>query len=315
MILLALLSCFDKPVADEAPTTHSFTFINSCEETVWVGSFGQNGTSAINGGGWKMESKAVLSFDVPVSNSGRVWARTGCSFDENGLCPEEGVDCCATGGCLVDDKNFGLACTQTGKPPASLVEWTLDAPSGNGPIDTYDSSMVDGWSTPTRMFPTADFNPEPDPGMDPNFWCNESGCKADKKLACPEGYAVPGSPDSCYSPCQVATNAAKDETKYCCVCSMKEPITCPDEACAGGYGCTPYHDPAYPADMVCNPWSDDPARAWDQKAQDYIKTVHDACPNVYAWQFDDSNATYHCRKTDGLVGYTIEFCPENDVDG
>jgi hypothetical protein len=254
-----------------------------------------------------------MSFDVPVGNSGRVWARTGCTFNDQGSC--DSGDCCATGGCLTSDgKTFGLKCAQTGKPPASLVEWTLDAPSGNGPIDYYDSSMVDGWSVPTRMFPTADFNPLPDPGMDPNFWCDMSGCKADKDLVCPRGYEVPGSPESCYSPCQVATNAGSEETKYCCSCSMDKPITCPDAKCAGQYGCTPYHDPAYPADMVCDPWSKDASRAWDTQAQSYIRTVHDACPNVYAWQFDDLNATFNCRKTGGLVSYTIEFCPENDVD-
>lgn len=306
--------CSPNMQIDASTSAHTFTFKNSCNEPIWVGSFGQKGTPSLNSGGWELAAKGnsgdTFTIQVPVANSGRIWARTGCTFDANGLC-KSGVNCCKTGGCLVsDNKTFGLKCTQTGVPPASLIEWTLDATSGYGPIDYYDSSMVDGWSVPTRMYPDSNFNPDPDPGMDSNFWCTSSGCGA-VKPSCPKGYEVTDSPNSCYSPCQVATNMGQEETKYCCSCSMTDPITCPDPKCSGGYGCTPYHTPPYPADMVCDPWSSDLSRTWDDNSKSYISTVHQTCPNVYAWQFDDSNSTYHCRKTNGLVNYTIEFCPSN----
>jgi len=293
-----------------APTGHKFTFKNSCSETVWVGSFGQNGTPALNGGGWKMEAGASLDVVVSVGNSGRVWPRTGCTFDDKGACPA-GVNCCATGGCLGADGNFDLACAQTGVPPATLQEWTLDAPSGNGPIDYYDGSLVDGWSVPMKMTPVAGtFNPTPDPGIG-SWWCEMDGC-TEGMPECPEGNKVAGSPMSCWSPCQVATNAGSpDATKLCCTCSLTNPITCPDAACAGGYGCTPYHEnPPYPSDMTCDPWNKaDPSRAWDDNAQSYITNVKSACPKVYSWMFDDVSATFNCRKSGGLVDYMIEFCP------
>ena len=293
----------------QAPSAgHTFTFKNRCSETVWVGSFGQNGTPALKGGGWKMEAGASLDVVVSVGNSGRVWPRTGCTFDDTGACPA-GVNCCATGGCLGKDGNFDLACTQTGAPPATLQEWTLDAPSGNGPIDYYDGSLVDGWSVPMKMTPVAGtFNPTPDPGIG-SWWCEADGCTEEAPV-CPEGNEVPGSPLSCWSPCHVAKNAGSaDATKLCCTCSLTDPISCPDAACAGGYGCTPYHEPAYPADMICDPWNKDAERAWDTSSQGYIANVKKACPKVYSWQFDDTKATFNCRKTDGLVDYIVEFCP------
>ena len=58
-----------------------------------------------------------------------------------------------------------------------------------------------------------------------------------------------------------------------------------------------------------NPWDTDKSRAWDATSQEYIANVHKTCPGVYAWQFDDVNGTYNCRKTNGLVDYTVTFCP------
>lgn len=256
-----------------------------------------------------MDPNVVQEVTVPVGHSGRVWPRTECAFAEDGTCTGAG-NCCVTGGCLTASNVFGLACAQTGVPPASLVEWTLDATSGNGPIDYYDMSLVDGWSVPVSMRPIPDtYNPTPDPGIGA-WWCEPAGCTEGEPV-CPDAYKVEGAPGACWSPCQAATRAGSaDATKLCCTCSLTDPITCPEANCAGGYGCTPYHDPEYPADMVCNPWNTDTARAWDATAQSYIANVKAACPKAYSWQFDDVKATFNCRKTGGLVGYIVEFCPD-----
>jgi hypothetical protein len=195
------------------------------------------------------------------------------------------------------------------------MEVTLDAPSGNGPYDTYDISFADGWSVPAAMISDAGtFNPNPDPGLKAP-WCIQSGCTAEP--VCPDEYKVEGSPRSCWSPCQHAVHTGMsdlDQARLCCACTMvptppgQPAITCPDAGCE--YGCTPYHDPAYPEDMTCNPWDTvNPSRAWDASALSYISAVKAVCPQVYAWQFDDHAATFQCRKTDGLVNYTVTFCP------
>jgi len=292
---------------------HTLTFVNQCTETVWVGSVGNNGHAPLNGGGWEMAPTTTMSVQAPVGWSGRFWPRTGCSFNEEGLCPESGVKCCASGSCLTsDNKNFGLECGFSGTPPASLIEPTFDAPSGNGPYDTYDVSFVDGWSVPVSMEPDqGTFNPDPDPGIEAP-WCRSSGCTSAPQ--CPDEFKVEGSPNSCWSPCQHSALLGDASAKLCCACTMEptpagqKPLTCPDAGCQ--YGCTPYHQPPYPEDMTCNPWDqDNPDRAWDATSLSYISAVKAVCPEVYSWQFDDHAATFQCRKTNGLVNYTVTFCP------
>jgi hypothetical protein len=62
--------------------------------------------------------------------------------------------------------------------------------------------------------------------------------------------------------------------------------------------------------MVCDPTGlANGGRPWDATAQSYVTNVHAACPDIYAWEFDDALGTFHCRKNSGLVDYVIEFCP------
>lgn len=283
-----------------AVTGHSFEFFNNCDETVWVGAIGNPGFPVLNGGGWEMLPQAHQSVDVAVGWSGRFWPRTGCTFDASG----NGT--CLSGSCLeADNKTFGLLCGYSGTPPASLVEPTLDAPSGNGPYDVYDVSFVDGWSVPVSVLPVAGtFNPEAPPGLQAP-WCTLSGCS--DAPVCPGPYVLPGSPNSCLSPCQ-----ADPSDKNCCSCSLSSPITCPEAACSGAYGCSPYSIPPNPVDMTCDPWNKNTSRAWSDLAQSYISAVKTVCPNVYSWQFDDTAGTFNCAKTGGLVDYTVTFCPESE---
>jgi len=294
------------------PTTHTVNFVNQCTQSIWVGSSGNTGFTGLNNGGWEMGATGsgtdTTTLQVEVGWSGRIWPRTGCTFNAQNLC-DGFTPCCTSGSCLTsDNKTFGLECAQSGIPPVGIIELTFDAAGGLGPYDTYDVSFVDGWGESLSITAVAGtFNPTPDPGLQAP-WCTVSGCTA--APTCPSGLSAGG--DSCWSPCQNAVNnkdPADTQNKLCCVCSTTSPIACGDATCAGGYGCTPYHTPAWPADQVCNPWNTDKARAWDTTSLDYIANVKTSCPTVYAWQFDDHAATYNCRKTDGLVDYTVTFCP------
>jgi len=313
--LLFILACNSSPelepiMAVVSPVGHEVIFKNQCKEKIWAGSVGNAGFPGLSDGGWEMDGGTVKKLTVPVGWSGRIWPRTGCAFKVDGICPILGVPCCASGSCLqADNRNFGLRCGFSGTPPASLIEVTFDATSGNGPYDVYDISFVDGWSVPVKVEPVAgSFNQRPDDPRILATWCTTSGCTA--KPACPSGYEVPGSSDSCFSPCQVAIRSrSPDANKLCCSCNLTTACTCHDSCCTGQYGCTPYHNPAYPADMICNPWNQDTSRAWNSTALRYISAVKAVCPKVYAWQFDDYAATFNCRKTAGLVNYIITFCP------
>jgi len=320
ILCTVLVACKDKPITDpapkelssKAPSTHAVHFVNHCTQTIWVGSVGNSGFSPLNNGGWEMGPKGSatdkVSLQVEVGWSGRIWPRTGCNFNSQNLC-DGYTPCCTSGSCLTsDNKTFGLECAQSGIPPVGLLEFTFDAPGGWGPYDTYDVSFVDGWGEAIAVEAVAGtFNPQPDPGLKAP-WCTQAGCTSSP--ACPTGLSAGG--DSCWSPCQHSVNSGDPtdtQNKLCCVCSVKSSIACGDAACAGGYGCTPYHTPAWPADMVCDPWTKDTSRAWDATSLKYISNVKATCPKVYAWQFDDAAATWNCRKTGGLVDYTVTFCP------
>ena len=304
-----------------APATHKFTFLNWCEQDIWVGSFGQAATPSINGGGWKMAARVKgsaptpMTFDVGIGNNGRVWPRTECTF------PGDGLNHCATGGCVDASNEFALKCAGAGNPPAALIEWRLDAPSGLNkkiPVDYYDGSLVDGFNIPTKMSAVAGtFNTDADPGMDRGRWCTPAGCA--NYPVCPAEYA---DGPNCWSPCKASTRVDKpvdaaDALSLCCTCSLTdEADVCPKPECAGSYGCTPYHYPMHPADMICDPTgATNGGRAWSATAQSYITNVHAACPSTYAWQFDDTRGQFNCRKdrsstgAPGLVDYLIEFCP------
>ena len=295
-----------------APTTHTVDFVNNCTQTIWVGSSGNSGFDGLNGGGWEMGAKgtatASTTVQADVGWSGRIWPRTGCTFEASGLCTGF-TPCCTSGSCLTaDKKTFGLACLDSGIPPVGIIELTFDAAGGLGPYDTYDVSFVDGWGESMSIVANAGtFNPQPDPGLQAP-WCILSGCTASP--TCPVGLSAGG--DSCWSPCQNSVNSgdpAATQEKLCCSCSMDSPVTCGQAACDGAYGCSPYSTPPNAANQTCDPWNPDTTRAWDAVSQSYIANVKASCPQVYAWQFDDKAATFNCRKTGGLVDYTVTFCP------
>jgi|GEM_PF-1339098 len=319
IILLFVLSSWIVP---SAVADHKITFRNYCTQTIWVG---QDGTSK---DGWEMLPNTTVVKNVPVGFSGRWWPRTGCTFGEDGKCPTKGVDCCNSGGCLTSDPEyFGLVCNSGGNPPVSLFEPTFDAASGHGPIDYLDLSAVDGFSVPMQMAPDPGFNTVPDPGMDSRFWCQVKGWVTNP--ACPPDL-WDNDKKICWGPCKYFTvvkgvNSGDTKANICCDNTNVDFPPTPTKTCEhddfiGGFGCTPYHIPPYTESQTCHAkdpgkhgyWGDIVDPAWPGIATSslqYIANVNSAIPGVYAWQFDDLKSTYFCRKTDGVVDYTITFCP------
>jgi hypothetical protein len=310
---------------DKVPTggTHAMQVYNNCQETIWLASSGNCKTQdnpctkyfdPPKGANVEIDENAHIVFHVEQGWQGRFWPRTGCKFNQDGLC--DAGDCCDSGGCVNKDNKFAKACFYSGNPPVLVIEPAFDAPSGNGPIDYFDASMVDGYNVLISIAAIADtYNPSPDPGMDPKYWCTTAGCNSSP--TCPE-FLKDSSTGNCWSPCQYAVRsqlAMAEQEKLCCSCNMKEVCTCPDSCCEDHYGCSPYvldddKKQQYPPNMCCDPWGKlNNNRPWDQKYINYIDDVKKACPEVYAWQFDDFKSTINCRKTDGLVDYKITICP------
>ena len=103
----------------------TFTITNNCGSIVWPAAIPV-------GGGRQLNPGQTWSLNVPAgTSSGRVWGRTGCSFSGN------------SGSCQTGDCAGALSCTLSGKPPATLAEFTI-----GGAQDSYDISVIDDFNLP-----------------------------------------------------------------------------------------------------------------------------------------------------------------------
>lgn len=312
VLCLALLAL---PAAAQSfpgcPTwSHQVKFVNQCASSVTVtetpGCFPDSNSN-------------------PPFNGGRCWpkqAAGGFTLAANGQSGSQKVVpiiSCWSG-------NYGLSCTGCKVAIATLAEFTFDGGLDSsynklpGLIDTYDVSMVDGFVLPVEIQP----DPSVQQGGAP---CQTAGCSSSP--TCPPMLDNGGG--SCLSPCKYAVSqgmSSADQEKYCCTCSMTTSAPCTSDpknpnqvpaACQGQFGCSPFSPPgnSNPGSACC-PWFNvavqecsaaSADRAWDSWAQAYIANVHAACPNQYAWQFDDLGATATCEGQNAPMAYIVTFCP------
>ncbi|KAG1338656.1 Thaumatin-like protein [Cocos nucifera] len=152
----------------------TFNIVNNCPYTVWA--------AAVPGGGRRLDRGQSWTINVnPGTAGGRVWARTGCSFDGNG-----------NGHCQTGDCGGKLVCTAYGTPPNTLAEFALNQFQN---LDFIDISLVDGFNVPMDFSPTSG--------------CRRGiRCTANIVGQCPNQLKAPG---GCNNPCTVfKTN------EYCC---------------------------------------------------------------------------------------------------
>ncbi|XP_042393944.1 protein P21-like [Zingiber officinale] len=152
----------------------TFDIVNQCSYTVWA--------AASPGGGQQLDPGQTWSINVNAgTTSGRVWARTGCSFDGNG-----------NGGCQTGDCGGLLQCQGYGSPPNTLAEYSLNQYQN---MDFFDISLVDGFNVPMDFSPT-------------DGSCRGVRCAADINGQCPGPLQAPG---GCNNPCTVFRTP-----EYCC---------------------------------------------------------------------------------------------------
>lgn len=127
----------------------------------------------------QLEPGKTWVLQVPGNTqSGRVWARTGCSFDG------PGKKSCQTGDC-----GGVLACTTSGQPPMTMAEFTLS--DSNNMDDYFDITVVDGFNLPMDFLPV--------PSSKGSSGCSRGPrCAADITSQCPDELKVPG---GCRSAC------------------------------------------------------------------------------------------------------------------
>ncbi|MBA0562254.1 hypothetical protein Golob_007314 [Gossypium lobatum] len=172
----------------------NFTLVNQCKETIWPAIITDGGN--FHGEGFTLESGQTAFYNAPNGWSGRLWGRTGCSFDKNG----NGT--CQTGSC-----GTSINCTSAGSLPVSIAEFTL-----GDDIDYYDVSLVDGFNLPIVVKPG---------GGKGN--CSIAGCDGDLRQNCSSDLEVKnnGKVVGCRSACD-----AFNTDEYCCRGAYKDPVSC-----------------------------------------------------------------------------------------
>ncbi|KAL6638394.1 hypothetical protein ACP70R_023889 [Stipagrostis hirtigluma subsp. patula] len=140
-------------VALTAGETGAATFYvtNLCNDTVWPAAIPAAGC-----GGARLDPGQTWRVPMPAGGAtagGRIWARTGCSFVGN------------NGTCSAGDCAGAMCCTLSGKPPATLAEFTI---GGGAAEDFYDVSVVDGFNVPMEFRCLT--------GGDAAIRCGDPGC-------------------------------------------------------------------------------------------------------------------------------------------
>ncbi|CAL4942383.1 unnamed protein product [Urochloa decumbens] len=141
----------------------SFIVANLCPFPVWPAAIPTGGGTQLNPGqGWL--------FTVPAGTTGgRIWGRTDCHFTAG----DHGR--CATGDCA-----GALHCELSGKPAATLAEFTLGG--GGAEDDFYDISVADGFNLPMSFVcdDRSGRDATPIRCMDPDCAGEVRTCKADR---------------------------------------------------------------------------------------------------------------------------------------
>ncbi|KAI3692207.1 hypothetical protein L6452_32018 [Arctium lappa] len=154
----------------------TFTVVNDCGFTVWPGIITLNAND-FNFTGFKLTKGTSRSFQVPVGWRGRIWGRTGCTFDESGR------GSCTTGACGTHE----MECNRGEDPTATIAEFALNQFND---MDFYDVSLVNGYNIQMLVKPDSTL-----------YGCPETGCIQDLNQRCPTELTLKGR-TGCMGPCQ-----------------------------------------------------------------------------------------------------------------
>lgn len=180
---------------------------------------------------------------------------------------KSGPPYCETGDCWKEDCSSEPQLA--GVPPATLAEMTL---GGTTNYDYYDISNVDGFNLPMQMVPVdGTYEKRDSADLGPyyvDYYCRSTGCFADLNALCPPELQVKNDMGEVVA-CNSACNATRED-KYCCI----------GEYQAGPPACPPQ--------------------------EPYYSLFKDACPDAYAYAYDDRASTFICD-FNGEPDYKIIF--------
>jgi len=273
-----------------ASTSRHLTITNGCQsEPAWIAHVAAGGVGP-DPQNVKLQPGASYTFTVPDGLAGtRYWPKYRCDGGGNrcqiGESGGPGEICEERHGCApAIDTKFEATFGRQGS--------ACNPKSGNFEgCDWIDVSMVDGWTVPFRVEVHGD--------------CHDSqnviDCSGLSLSQCPSAENIDGigsvdlrlkQPDSgqnvgCYSPCSKLTAAQWDN-----------PLAkghSPGDAVAAPYCCpTP-------------PESPEACRSGPVISTQYVKMVHNSCPGVYAYAYDDGVGLKTCTPDSSYV--VTFYCP------
>ncbi|KAG2705951.1 hypothetical protein I3760_05G081700 [Carya illinoinensis] len=181
----------------------SFKIVNKCRRTIWPGFLSGANTPQLPTTGFSLRSGKSKTVSIPKHWSGRIWGRTLCGEDSTGKFS------CTTADC----GSGKVECTGSGaKPPATLAEFTLN---GDGGLDFYDVSLVDGYNLPMLVVPRGGTG----------GGCSATGCLVDLNGACPSALRVARENGRGTVACRSACETFADP-RFCCSEAYSTPDTC-----------------------------------------------------------------------------------------
>ncbi|KAG6489210.1 thaumatin-like protein 1 [Zingiber officinale] len=123
------------PLSANAAT---FEIVNRCSTTVWAA---WATITPQAGGGRQLNQGESWTININAgATGGRIWPRTGCSFDGNGR-----------GSCQTGDCGGVLQCGGYGRAPNTLAEFALNQFNN---LDFIDISNIDGYTVGLDFSPT-----------------------------------------------------------------------------------------------------------------------------------------------------------------
>lgn len=177
----------------------TITLHNNCPYPVWPGIQPGSGKPVLARGGFHLPPARSYTLRLPSAWSGRIWGRSGCSFNAAGR------GRCATGDC-----GGSLYCNGIGgEPPATLAEITLGTEQ-----DFYDVSLVDGYNLGIGIVP-----------LRGSGKCSPAGCVSDLNLMCPVGLQLRSHDNRHVVACKSACSAF-NSPRYCCTGTFGSPQSC-----------------------------------------------------------------------------------------
>jgi len=280
--------------APSAPSGARLKIANGCtKDALWIANFAFNAPYFPQD--LKLAAGESRDFDIPEEGlaATRFWAKWGCdAAGSNCAIGQSGGpgEACPPTGCAppLDSKfeaTFG--CLPSASKPCAVNPSDPSMPLG--PTDWWDTSQVDGWTLPYKVDVVGDCPQAPSTIDCSRLTLSACPTTEDLGLDGPESLVLTGAdgePIGCYAPCAKLTYSQRGQGHS----------FTPDAKEAQWFCCpTP---PISPAECSSGP----------VEQTEFVKAVHELCPSVYAYAYDDGVGLAQCPA--GTRYEVTFFCPE-----